>query len=102
MPESSIANADDAARNGDGCHIITPEESIITDFDNIVVLAIIAYSGWDNNRAGIIIGCSWPVCHGNIRSRYEIIVDAVYSKVIIISPCEGADSKKNQGNEKPQ
>ena len=104
MPESSIANADDAAGNGDGCHIITPEESIITDFDNIVVLAIIGYFGWDNNRAGIIFAsrCIWLVCHGNFRSRYENIVDAVYSKVIIISPCECADCKEQHGCEKPQ
>ena len=100
MHESSIANAGDAARNGDGCHIFTPEESIITDFDNIVVLAIIAYFGWDNNRAGIIIGYSLPVCHGNTRNSYEIIVDAVYSKVI--SPCECADCKEQHGCDKPQ
>ena len=63
LPESSIANADDAAGNGDGCHITTLIESIITDFDNIVVLAIIGYFGWDNNRAGIIFAsrCRWLV-----------------------------------------
>ena len=71
MMESQIANADDAARNGDGCHIFTPVESPIIDFDNIVALAIIGYFGWDNNRAGIIIvGYSWPVCHGNTIITY--------------------------------
>ena len=100
MLESSFANAGDAARNGDGCHLITLIESPIIDFDNIVALAIIGYFGWDNNRAGIIIGWSWPVCHGNIGTVVNPVVDAVYSKVI--RPCEGADCKEQHGCDKPQ
>ena len=43
MLESSIANAGDAARNGDGCHIITLIESIITDFANITTKSIFCH-----------------------------------------------------------
>ena len=43
MLESSLANAGDAARNGDGCQTVATVESIITDFANTTTNSIFCH-----------------------------------------------------------